>query len=209
MKLPPALTAAHNDAALDLLRCYYGRGGAHAHRPYDGAWFDSWDSSGDRAASSDRFTADDVVAVTFLSVSVPPRAVIELLHRQSADFTALLQDLGPDRDLASETDAFDDDWVGWKLHERLAGLQGVGATTASKLLARKRPRLRPIYDSQVAEAVDSHNIWEPLRAALQVDDLHARLLRLRDSAGLGESVSAIRVFDVVTWMGQTVKGCPA
>lgn len=80
-------------------------------------------------------------------------------------------------------------------------LPGVGATTASTLLARKRPRLRPIYDTIVAEVVGSTRLWEPLRAHLtQHPDLHERLLRLREQANLSTDVSALRVFDVVTWM---------
>lgn len=41
-----------------------------------GAPFDSWSSTGDRVGASDRFTADDLVAVRFLSVQVPPRAIL-------------------------------------------------------------------------------------------------------------------------------------
>jgi hypothetical protein len=40
---------------------------------YVGAHFDSWSSTGDRVRASDRFTADDLVAVRFRSVQVLPR----------------------------------------------------------------------------------------------------------------------------------------
>jgi hypothetical protein len=30
--------------------------------------------------------------------------------------------------------------------------------------------------------------------------LHAQLLTLRDRAGIGADISALRVFDIVTWM---------
>ncbi len=68
----------------------------------------------------------------------------------------------------------------------------MGSTKASKLLARKRPRLRPIYDSVIAKATGSKdNLWEPLRLALRANDdaLHHRLLRLRTDAGLPEQIS--------------------
>ncbi len=79
----------------------------------------------------------------------------------------------------------------------------MGRTKASKLLARKRPALIPIWDSViggVTQAGDS--FWEPLRQELRADDaaLHRRLLRLRDRAGLSPTVTALRVFDVVCWM---------
>ena len=69
------------------------------------------------------------------------------------------------------------------------------------MLARKRPRLVPIYDSVVARISgigDYH--WEPLRHALRANSLQERLLDLREQAGLGPHVSALRVLDVVTWM---------
>jgi hypothetical protein len=80
-------------------------------------------------------------------------------------------------------------------------LPEVGATTASKLLARKRPRLRPIYDTVVARVIGSQQIWEPLRTLLCAQpELHERLHGLRQQAGLPEAVSPLRVFDVVAWM---------
>jgi len=81
-------------------------------------------------------------------------------------------------------------------------LPGIGTTIASKLLACKRPKLRPIWDTVVAAVTDARATqWEPLRIALRADDhaLHHRLLRLRDAAGLPDSVSALRVFDVIAW----------
>jgi hypothetical protein len=107
-----------------------------------------------------------------------------------------------DRDLITETNPWADDWVGWRLWKALVALPGVGPTTASKLYARKRPRLRPIYDSVVAAAIASDTIWEPLRALLQSDPgLHLHLIHLSDQAHLPAEVSALRVFDVLAWMG--------
>ena len=134
-------------------------------------------------------------------VNVSAPAAILLLDSRSDRFSELLQELGEDRDLVEEREPWSDDWSGWLLWKELMRLPGVGATTASKLLARKRPRLRPIYDSVVAEVIGSTQLWEPLRSLLNSDPaLHERLLRLRRDAGLFEAVSALRVFDVVTWM---------
>jgi hypothetical protein len=86
-------------------------------------------------------------------------------------------------------------------------LPGVGRTIATKLLARKRPRLLPIYDSVVARVTEvGFYHWEPVRQALRANapgqnrKLHEQLVELRRTAGIDEGLSALRVFDVVTWM---------
>lgn len=210
MRLPQALTDDDDMAALDLLQCYYGKGAHAHHQPFTGAWFDSWDSTGTRAQDVDRFTADDLVAVSFLSVDISALAARALLDVEADAFSKLLRELGPDRDLAEETDRWSDSWVGWRLWEKLVALPHVGPTRASKLYARKRPRLRPIYDSVVAEVVGMKRLWEPLRAELQVNPrLHPRLEGLRQQAQLPAEVSALRVFDVVAWMHGTYRhNCP-
>ena len=92
----------------------------------------------------------------------------------------------------------------WELWSALRGVPDLGPTTVSKLMARKRPRLIPIFDSVVKAHLmgggDQH--WVPLHAELRADDraLHRRLLELRTAAGLPEAVSALRVLDVLTWM---------
>ncbi|MGY0231977.1 DUF6308 family protein [Longispora urticae] len=99
------------------------------------------------------------------------------------------------------------DWAGWRLRAALLDLDGVGVTTATKLMARKRPRLRPIWDPVVAAVTGTgRRQWEPLRVALREDDraLHRRLLRLRSAAGLPLEVSPLRVLDVICW--QTGRG---
>lgn len=199
MRLPQALQDADDAGAIRALTRYYG--GSTPLDSFTGARFDTWDSTGSRQADINRFTADDLVAVTFLSVDVPALAAIILLDTRADTFSSLLTDLGPDRDLVGEHDPWPDKWVGWTLWKELVALPGVGPTTASKLLARKRPRLRPIYDSVVADVVGSKRLWEPLRSRLVSDlSLHERLVRLRQEAGLDEAVSALRVFDVIAWM---------
>lgn len=158
MQLPQTLNQSDDKPAIALLECYYGRGAHAHHRPFTGAWFDIWDSTGTRAQDLDRFTADDLVAVSFLSVEIPALAAIELLDLEANAFAGLLTALGPDRDLVQETDGWSDDWAGWRLWRKLVALPDVGATKASKLYARKRPRLRPIYDSVVAKVLGANSL---------------------------------------------------
>lgn len=85
---------------------------------------------------------------------------------------------------------------------------------AGKLLARKRPRLLPVYDKVVRCALGRPrpSFWLALYAALREDDraLHRQLLALRQVAGVPEAVSALRVCDVAVWMGHRAEGhaCP-
>jgi hypothetical protein len=200
--LPLALLDDDDDqTALGLLRTYYGQP-VFGPGAATGALFDGWDSTGNRAKDTNRFTADDLVAVTFLSVNIPPTAARDFFTDRADQLTELLVALGPDRDLVDEVDPLTDDWAGWQLMRALRAPHKMGSTKASKLLARKRPRLRPIYDSVIAKATGSKdNLWEPLRLALRANDdaLHHRLLRLRTAAGLPEQISALRVFDVIAW----------
>jgi hypothetical protein len=97
-RLPNALLSDEDGSALELLRRYYGA------NPATGATFDGWDSTGTRSADINRFTADDLVAITFLSVRVPPSAAVVLLRDRAAELASLLTELGPDRDLADEAE---------------------------------------------------------------------------------------------------------
>jgi hypothetical protein len=210
MRLPSTLTHDDDTAALALLECYYGKGAHAHHQPFTGAWFDTWDSTGTRTQDVNRFTADDLVAVSLLSVDIAGAAARQLLDVKADTFAALLVELGPDRDLVAERVAWADDWAGWRLWKELMKLPDVGPTRASKLYARKRPRLRPIYDTVIARVLGTQRLWEPLRTELQRDsDLHPRLERLREQSRLSPQVSAIRIFDVLAWMEGTYgPNCP-
>ena len=199
---PDALATNGDTAALGLLEVYFGTPYC-SPSAYGGAHFDQWDSLGTRDADADRFTADDLVAVTFLSVNVSPPAARAILRDRAGELAGLLREVGEDKDLADEPEQHPDEWAGWRLMAALRTLPDVGPTIASKLVARKRPRLRPIWDSVVAELTGTQQSqWEPLRVALRADDLalHRRLLRLRAAAGLPEQVSVLRVLDVICWM---------
>jgi Family of unknown function (DUF6308) len=200
--LPPSLQSESDKAALKQLHVYYdpefGDSGY-----FTGAAFDGWDSNGSRTGGADRFSADDLVAVTFLSVRVKATSAYWLLGPRAEQYNALLRAMGDDRDFA-DVDGRDitPDSPAWTLETELRKLPGVGRTIASKLMARKRPRLVPIYDKvlrQVMGLEDGH--WQPLNAALRADDqaLQKRLLELRAVASLPESISALRVLDVIAW----------
>jgi hypothetical protein len=201
--VPQALLPGNKATAVALLRGYFDIDAFHAGGGFTGALFDTWDPTRTRAAFPDTFTADDLQAVAFLSADIGVRAAVELLDRQRARFETLLQAVGPDRDLVDEGEPITHSWPATVLNRALRELPGIGPTRASKLIARKRPRLVPIYDSVIDEHVlaGSGRLWEPLRRALRQDDraLHRHLLDLRSAAGLSEVVSPLRVFDVIAW----------
>lgn len=141
--------------------------------------------------------------MTFLSVQVPPKAARAILHTEVEALNALLTAIGPVRDLVDEPDPLAPGWPAWDLETALWALPGIGQTKATKLIARKRPRLYPIWDSVVSQVLGTERAHlNPVREALRADDgaLHRRLLSIRKEAGLPEEISALRVFDVIAWM---------
>lgn len=207
---PQVLQKPDDDDALRLLRAYYQpRPGTPLGAFYTGARFDGWDSLGTRATDDDRFTADDLVAVTFLGVQVPPKASWKLLAGSPDEFNGLLPQIHDEDLSAVPVGTITTDWPAWQLWERLRQLPGVDWVIAGKLLARKRPHLIPVYD-RIVKAVTGgdSNYWVPLCKALQADDcaLHQRLLRLRAAAGLPSIVTVLRIFDVITWMEGKERG---
>jgi hypothetical protein len=200
LALPKCLQGPDDSEALRLLTGYYdpdGKGRANV-----GAWWDGFDPSGRRAGDADRFTSDDLVALSLLSERVPGAAAHKLLVTETDSFSGLLAEVGADRDLADQAVPVDAGDPGSRLYAAVRGLPDIGRTRASKLLARKRPRLFPIRDEVVETVLElRQDFWEPLRTALRAQDgaLDDRLRRLHAQAALPPEVSRLRVLDVVAW----------
>jgi len=156
--------------------------------------------------------AEDLIAVSMLAVAVVGNAALEILEVRRPRLSELLRPIPADVALA-DLDAGDlgADWPVRTLYRELLTVRDVGETTATKLLARKRPHLIPILDSVVATelGIVKGNFWLPLHAWLVADERanHHHLEYLRSLAGLGDDISALRVFDVLAWM--TGKGYTA
>lgn len=204
--LPSQLRTDDPTGAAERLSTYFHSYGADGEPAYTGAKFEAFAGGGDRPAVSDRFTAEDIVAVSMLSVNVPAPAALRILGVQAPVLTALLADVPAQLDLCDTTAAAhiaakspaDQLW-----HALRAA--GVGPVTTSKLLARKRPRLLPVIDSVVKETLKHprrESFWTALHHQLRADD--SRLVTLlnaaRAEAGLADGVSIIRCFDVVVWL---------
>lgn len=190
------------DGAADVLRSYF------APRPsgrFTGAHFERLGGGGDRPEVADHLTAEDVVAVSMLSVTVEADVALELLISRRDRLRTLLRRIPTGVALADLTqDEIGDDWPVRAAYQQLLDIPGIGPTAATKLLARKRPHLVPIVDSVVDAELSlvRQRLWVPLHAWLTADGKanHRHLLALRDRAGLGAEISALRVFDVLVWM---------
>ncbi|WP_308203640.1 DUF6308 family protein [Gordonia rubripertincta] len=200
MKIPIALQTDDLTTAVDDLKRYFGD--PYPGERYTGASFDAWDSTGNRDADTDRFTADDLIAISLLSVNAGPAAARTLLRDRAEEFSGHLRAIGPDRDLADEPGPLDKTWPAWQLENQLRTVSGVGLTIATKLIARKRPRLYPIWDTVVVEVLgtrSSHLV--PIHATLSQDAaLRQRLQQARADVGLPRHVSELRILDVIAWM---------
>jgi hypothetical protein len=69
-------------------------------------------------------------------------------------------------------------------------------------MARKRPRLIPVFDSVVHDALSpgDENFWLALRCELGDAGLRERLTEMRAAAGIAQEISLLRVLDVAVWM---------
>ncbi|MFD9051771.1 DUF6308 family protein [Streptomyces zaomyceticus] len=205
-----------NSQAVVDLRRYFGIGMPPSEVPFTGSRFEHLAGGGDRPGIADRFTAEDLVAVQTLSVTVPASVALDLLEgRLGARLSGLLQAIPTDIDMVdAEADVLAEGSPADQAWHLLCAQNGVNWVIAGKLLARKRSRLLPVYDKVVRCALcrPRPSFWLALHAALREDDaaLHRRLLELRQVAGVPETVSALRVCDVAVWMNHRALGhaCP-
>ncbi|WP_327380745.1 DUF6308 family protein [Streptomyces sp. NBC_01207] len=209
-------TFVTNPRARGDLQRYFGISQPSGAPAYTGSRFEHLAGGGDRPDIADRITAEDLVAVQTLSVTVPAPVALDILEGPlGARLSGLLQAVprGIDMADAAATVLSDGSPAGRAWHA-LRDQHDVGWVIAGKLLARKRPQLLPVYDRVVRCALGRPHpsYWLALHAALRADDhaLHSQLLALRTAAGVGETVSALRVCDVVVWMGHRAEGhaCP-
>jgi hypothetical protein len=199
-----------DDIAVDLVREYWNGTLDDGSPTFTGARFDMFAGGGDRPGAANRFDESDLVAVSMLSVKVPGRAAIELMESQAWLLNQALAQI-PLSPALEEGDVVLIDQGStasalWHLIERI---DGIGWVTAGKLLARKRPKLIPVYDNVVKAALqpNSQAFWVPLWNELRSEhpetgiSVADRLREIRLHAG-GAALDRplIRVFDVAVWM---------
>jgi hypothetical protein len=208
---------ADSDTVSDLRRYYGVEESEREVPPYTGARFERLAGGGDRPATANHITADDLVAVETLSVRIPIRTGLDLLEGDLGQKIAgFLAEIPVDEELGSDAAAahVDSESPAAKAWQSLTKQDHVGWVIAGKLLARKRPRLLPVYD-QVIRCVLQGPVpfWTSLNPALRANDgaLRSRLDELKLRAALPESIGRLRVLDVALWMrhqsDHTRRGC--
>jgi hypothetical protein len=210
--LPPRLVRAvdgDTDERAWCLKalCTYFHSSVGEGPRYTGACFDRLGGGGDAPEVANTITAADLLAVGLLDVPVPGDAVLRFLGPDAEKITGLLAkvevsidlhagsaDVGPRSEAADLWDLL----RAW----RQPDVPGAGVTTTSKLLARKRPRLLPIYDRVVADQLglrDQRDYWREIQDLLRQDGVVPFLSDLVREESL-DDVSVLRAFDVLLWM---------
>jgi len=213
MTIPDILDDDHIDEAAKLLAAYYRK--TPAGLPvYTGSLFNSWAGGGNAPEVVNRVTANDLVAVSFLALEVPGEAAFGILGTHSTLITDLLAQIPAELDLADLPANEFDKVLGedspalqlWKvLRGQDTGRWGMGETRTSKLIARKRPKLIPIYDSVVGPLMclnkNSMGQWKRWHTVLtDGTGLPQRLQKIRAISEISDPISDIRVMDIVLWM---------
>lgn len=146
-----------------------------------------------------RFTTTDLLAVTLLDVALPPPSVRSLLDTDADAFNGLLAKVPDDVDLwdVSDEDLAHAEALYWALRK----LHNVGRTRTSKLMAPKRPRLIPVVDSVIIEALNlGDDSWEALRACLGDAEVRASIEACRPDNAPAKSISTLRLLDAAVWI---------
>jgi hypothetical protein len=197
--------------ATGLVRRYLATDSAGRAR-YSGAYFERLGGGGDRPETAFTFTSEDLLAVSMLSVRIDGYHALHVLHYQARELNGLLAAIPPDVTLTDPqaADLIAEDGPAQALWQAICDIHPrpeydrTGPVAAGKLLARKRPRLIPVYDSRVKKVLSRPRIdrswWHDLRARLIEDhELVAQLKSVRGRADAGH-MSLLRVFDVMCWM---------
>jgi hypothetical protein len=175
---------------------------------FSGALFDCFQGKGDAAPFTDTITVSDLLAVNLLDVDVPGDAILRFLGPAAPEIERLLGEIDPEVDLHAVDETVvapgsvaEQLWDVLRANGRPSS-PGTGPTRTSKILARKRPRLIPIYDSVVAQQLglpDHRDYWREYHCLLQTEGLVALLEWASSEAELTD-VSLLRVLDVLLWM---------
>lgn len=192
------------------LQTYFNENAAPG-QPYTGRGFERFAGGGDAESVRDQVTPEDVLSLTFLSITDGlPGVAIDATVTYAEQISALLRQIPADlamHDAAWGTYA--DGSAATELWRLLCSCGGKHRPiTANKLLARKRPHLLPVYDSQVEALLGKpENFWACLWTWFARDSRRVTTLaELRGEAGGIDDISLLRCLDVILWMHATNRG---
>lgn len=211
MELPDILTEKNIEKAANLVRRYYLVPDPKTGLLGTGSQFDAW-AAEDAAAHPNEITDSDLVAVSLLTVPVSGKAAMGI-RAAKKDISCLLAKIPHDRDLHDVPVGERELIIGdgspardlWTvlIGERNAKWD-IGPTTASKILARKRPRLLPIFDTVIRDLVGEQNTrdqWRNWHTILTAGTgLPERLEHIHQLSTVEQPLPHLRIMDVVLWM---------
>jgi hypothetical protein len=200
-RLAVASVLENRDATVDDLIRFYDPDGNYA-----GPVFDCRDG-----VEADDIAALDLVAITTMQVEAGPRAVRRFL-RHGDDRRALLDALEKTPDVSLWNADSQQLEAAARLYRLTKGIFSGGNmwVSASKLCARKRPRLIPVRDSVIVDGLELPNEdfredWLIIRRVISDPDIRHELLRCAAFADADRqlallSIPELRLLDVVLWM---------
>ena len=201
------------DFAVGLVRAYFADDPATGLARYSGAHFERLGGGGDLPGVAYQITAEDLLAVSMLSVPVVRYYALHVLDYRGREISGLLSQIPLDVTLADDgaERLIAEGGPAWELWQLLHDIKPrpqdrnrLGKVATGKLLARKRPRLIPVYDSYVETVLGrtrTHGTWWcDLRCQLTKDAAFvSELETVRTRAGAGH-LSLLRTFDIMCWM---------
>lgn len=171
---------------------------------FAGSWFDVLGRL-DGDDDADRITSDDIVAAHLVGAVVPPHTALALLTSHADVATDLLRRIPADLDLLdAEADVFAADSTVSRLRESLQRTgDGLSVTSVSKLLARKRPGLVPMWDPTIFQATGADAVTYPewVRRAVREEDgaLWTWLQEQVKAVPEASHLTPLRTLDILLW----------
>lgn len=205
-------TETETSRAVTLVKKYFGTLD-ESRTGYLGARFETFAGGG--LQEPNVLTLEDLLSVELLSVRIHVDAKLAILGELARDISACLEELPSDLAFEDLDDQQyqallgDDESPASQLWNILRAQREIGQTKASKLMARKRPALIPIFDSVVREQAGldhgSRDQWTVWREAFSGDrDFTAAIAHVRAESGQSQ-LTLLRTLDIVLWMDATTK----
>jgi len=148
--------------------------------------------------------ASDLVAVSLLDVNFGAKATDSLLNKGLLNSHLRIENLPTDLDLWNTTT--DQIKKLYAARDALKKFHGVGPVKASKLLARKRPRLAPITDRHIQNFFHCKgwDFLDPLASCLSTNPELIEEINKLSPAGSSHSPATLRLLDVAIWMAKSI-----
>lgn len=204
--------------AARLFEYYYCSRNDDGSPRFSGSRFDSLGKHASDDSAANEITAEDIAAVLCLGVNIPGDAVVKLLECNKSQISELLGQIPVNVSLwdSDQAEVEAKSSASNKLWNELKSIHGIKAVKVSKLMARKRPRLIPIYDRRIQAALklsSATGYWTIYRnlmlASVNGKPLYEGLQELVAASKVGPNVTALRACDVILWSHESDFNLPS